>query len=77
MNRQNVYVTLTTISARINKVHETIQSILSQTYPIYKITLYISREPFIIDKGIKNIPTTLSNLKDKEARFNIEYVEYE
>lgn len=72
---KNVYVTLTTISPRINKVHETIQSILNQTYPINKITLYLSKTPFLIDQGIQHIPKKLSNLMEIDQRFMIEYVE--
>ena len=52
---QKVYVSLTTISERIKSVHDTVSSILSQDYHVDRVTLYISKEPFIIDKGIKEI----------------------
>lgn len=75
MDKQKIYVSFTTIAARINRVQETIHSILSQSYPVDKITLYLSSEPFIIDTGIEAIPSTLIRLVEKEKRFNIEYVE--
>ena len=72
---QKVYVSLTTISERVRSVHETITSILSQDYPVDKVTLYISKEPFIIDKGIQDVPVELLILTDADSRFTIEYVE--
>ena len=72
---KNVYVSLTTISQRINIVYETIISILSQDYPIREVSLYISYEPFIIDRGIKIIPKKLEILTQADSRFKIKYVE--
>lgn len=72
---QKVYVTLTTISRRIEKVYETIMSLLTQDYPIDQITLYISLEPFLLDHGIQHIPTELQLLTDLDTRFIISYVE--
>lgn len=75
MDTQKVYVSLTTIAARVNKVKDTIDSILRQTHPVNKITLYLSSEPYIIDTGIETIPSSLIRLAEKEPKFNIEYVE--
>lgn len=74
-NTQKVYVSLTTISQRIKDVYETISSLISQTYPVDRITLYISQEPYIIDKGITEIPVELKILSDIDSRFEITYVE--
>lgn len=74
-NNGKVYISLTTISPRINEIYETISSLISQTYPVTKITLYISQEGYILDKGVKNIPKELKILQEIDSRFHIIYVE--
>lgn len=70
-----VYVSLTTISARITTVMDTILSILQQVYPITAITLYVSKEPYLIDKGIPTVPLELELLGDMDPRFSVVYTE--
>jgi hypothetical protein len=47
-----VYVSLTSISERIDTVHETVKSVLAQTAPIHKLYIFLSSTPFLLDKGI-------------------------
>ena len=70
-----VYVSLTTIHDRISAVHETILSILAQDYPVEGIHLYISKEPYLIDKGITEIPTDLQLVQDIDSRLHIHFTE--
>ena len=70
-----VYVSLTTILDRVEAVHETILSILSQDYPLAEVHLYISKEAYLIDKGISEIPSDLAVVQDLDARLKIHYTE--
>ena len=65
-HKQKIYVSLTTISGRINNVRKVIDSILDQTRKVDGIKLYISREPFLLDNGIpeNQIPDDLKSLQD-------------
>ena len=53
-NFSKVYVSLTSISPRVNKLITTLKSILNQTVIPDKIFLYLSEEEYLIDKGFKN-----------------------
>ena len=70
-----VYVSLTTISQRISKIDNTLQSIFHQTYPITGIFLYISKESYMIDKGIREMPDFLKTLCNEDKRLVINYTE--
>ena len=52
MSAHSVYVSLTTISRRLQDVHVTVKSILNQSLPPTHIFLYISEDPFLLDTGI-------------------------
>lgn len=54
-----VYVSLTAISTRINAVNNTVISILRGSIRPNKIFLFISREGYLIDHGIREIPQGL------------------
>jgi hypothetical protein len=49
-----VYVSIATISSRINQVAKTIASVLSGSMIPDHIYLFISKDPYILDKGIPN-----------------------
>lgn len=68
-----VYISLTTISKRIDTIYDTILSLFSQTYPIEEIHLYISRDPYLLDDGILHIPLGLSKLANSFKSFKIIY----
>lgn len=55
-------ISLTTISSRIDRVEKTISSICNQTRKVHSINLYISSEPFLIDKGIQHTNPVLKDI---------------
>jgi hypothetical protein len=63
--KQPVYVSITTIKDRIDKVHEVIYDVLNGAMMPTKIYLFISEEPYLLDDGIhpeKDLPLALTNL---------------
>lgn len=80
-----IIISLTTISSRINRIHQVIKSLLANDVSLLKhniiIVLYISSNPYLLDKGITNIPSDLLSLaKDHTIRsskisFKIENVQ--
>lgn len=71
-----IIISLTTTSERINTVHKTIYSLLRQkTKYNFSIRLYISKESYLIDRGIQSIPFHLQNILDKYSIFNIYYTD--
>ena len=46
-----VYITMTTISSRVNKIEDTIVSLLNGEVLADRIYLFISSEPFLLDAG--------------------------
>lgn len=57
-------VSLTTISSRISRIKQTIQSIINQTLKPHSINLYISEEPYMIDQGISAKNDYLKEIAD-------------
>ncbi|MDH3378895.1 MAG: glycosyltransferase family 2 protein [Gammaproteobacteria bacterium] len=53
-------ISLTSISGRIGRVEQTINSILEQTFKPHSINLYVSDKPYLIDQGI---PANSDSLK--------------
>ena len=70
-NREKVIITLTTISSRINNIDQVLETLLKQDYINYEIRLYISREAYLLDKGIDDVPSKYLN----DERLKIIYVE--
>lgn len=69
-----IIISLTTISKRINSVHSTIKSLIEQEYNgNYKIRLYISKRPYLLDEGIKKIPYSLKRYEKRFKKFSIHY----
>jgi len=70
---KNLVVSLTTIHSRINKIHHVITSLLSQDVDIkFEVRLYISEEPYLLDKGIQEIPEELARLyAENSGKFSI------
>lgn len=63
--QQPVYVSMTTMSSRIGKVHHTIRSIFEGLIIPDRLYLFISRESFLLDKGIANesaVPAELQSI---------------
>lgn len=57
-----VEVSLTTISTRIGQVDRVISSILAQDPPPARLVLHLSREPWLLDRGIVELPEGLASL---------------
>ena len=69
-------VSLTSISSRIPTLPQTIRSLLEQSYSYLKVNLYLSKEPYLLDEGVPELSTKLSDLlKEAGDRFRISYVE--
>ena len=57
-----IYVSLTSIFSNQNILLKTLKSIMRQSKTPYKIYLYLSEEPYILDNGFKNKKITNINL---------------
>ena len=57
---------LTTISSRIDTLYLVVKSLYEQTCKLNCLYLFISRDPYLLDEGIKTIP---QNLKYYQVRF--------
>lgn len=55
-----VYVSMTTISSRINNIVPSFRTLLSGVIAPNRVYLFISREPYLLDEGIKEIPTSIT-----------------
>jgi hypothetical protein len=60
-------VSLTTISTRIERVAQTIESLVKQTLQPYSVNLYISETPYLLDKGIDSKNENLQRIIDLGA----------
>lgn len=60
-------VSLTTISSRVDRVSQTIDSIAKQTLKPHSINLYISEEPYLLDQGIRRGNEHLQRIADMGA----------
>lgn len=49
---ERIYVCMTTIDSRIDRIKPVVDSLLSQTVKPYRININISKEPYLLDKGI-------------------------
>lgn len=57
-------ISFTTISSRIDRVEKTVASLAKQTRQAHSINLYISTEPYLIDKGIQPDNPILKGIAD-------------
>lgn len=71
----DVDVCLTTISGRIGQVHLVIGSILSQNPPPARVFLYLSQAPWLLDRGVRDLPDPLRDLAAADGRLHIRFVE--
>ena len=72
----HVTITMTAISSRFGSLPQTIKSLLGQNYPNFKVRLYLSREPFLIDNGIGDAPPSplTAMVQSHPDRFQISVV---
>lgn len=52
----HVFISLTTIDSRVDKVDLTVRSLLAQDYDNLSVVLHLSREPYLLDKGVLHAP---------------------
>lgn len=71
----DVDVCLTTISGRIGQVHLVIGSILAQNPPPARVFLYLSHAPWLLDRGVRDLPDPLHDLAAADGRLHIGFVE--
>lgn len=68
-------ICLTSISSRMEKIHLTIISLLEQDYADLTVNLYLSTEPFLLDKGVsKRLPESLEKIRRADSRFKVWFV---
>ena len=60
----NTYISLTTVYGRLDLVRYTLESLIRQKVTANKIFLNISKEPYLIDKGINDYPSWLIELEN-------------
>ena len=72
-----VIISLTTIHSRVEKIHHVITSLLTQNCNIpFEIKLFISKEGYLLDEGIPEIPEALRSLEnDNNEKFSVNYTE--
>ena len=73
----HIYVSLTTIRARLADVHRVVESLLAQEFEpgLFEVTLYLSREPYLLDEGCPVLTPELESLaEDQPGRFRVEFV---
>lgn len=64
--QRKVLVSLTSVSFRINEIGKSLYSILNGVVLPSQIYLFISEDPYLIDKGIKIIPEFLLTLSQQK-----------
>ena len=70
----SLIVTLTSTSVRLTVLKHTLISILDQTHKPDRIVLCISKEPYLVDAGIKELPNWL-NAMNEMGDLEINWVE--
>lgn len=74
MTYGTIDISLTSISSRMATVCQTLRSLLAQSYDDLRIHLHLSREPFLLDKGVPELPEELAQLQRESAgRLRIVY----
>lgn len=71
--REDVTVSLTSTSRRIRHVAAVVRSLLEQDAPAARVVLWLSREPFLMDRGVApaDLPADLRGLEG--SRFEIRW----
>lgn len=59
---EKIYVCMTTIDSRIDRIKPVVESLLNQKLKPFKIIINISQEPYLLDKGIDEKNPVLSDI---------------
>jgi len=68
MSLGKIDISLTSISSRMATLCETLESLLAQDYGDLQIHLHLSREPYLLDKGVPELPADLIAFAKKAGR---------
>lgn len=67
-------ISMTAISTRMATLGQTLRSLLDQSYANLCIHLYLSREPYLLDKGVTELPEDIRQLQREAAgRLKIQF----
>lgn len=72
--RPDIIVSVTTISSRVENLSNTLESILNQGFADFRLSLVVSKEPYLLDRGISEIPQALVKLAEADPRLSIGFV---
>lgn len=56
-------ISLTSMSSRMSTIARTLQSMLDQDYGDLRIHLYLSRDPYLLDEGVPELPQDVAELQ--------------
>lgn len=74
MNYGTIDISLTSIRSRMPTLGATLRSLLAQDYADIRINLYLSREGYLLDEGVPDIPPDILQLQNEAGdRLNITY----
>jgi len=69
--KEKIYICMTTIDSRLPRIKHVVNSLLAQTLKPYKILINISKEPYLLDKGINEKDPILEEIcTDKSVSIN-------
>lgn len=69
-----ILISLTVIHTRLPKLHLTLRSLLGQDYKNFEVRIYASREPFLLDHGIPDVPAAIQRLISLDSRLSWRWV---
>lgn len=73
-NYGTIDISMTSMSSRMATIGQTLRSMLDQSYADLRIHLYLSREPYLLDEGVTELPEDVVALQREAGdRLRIEY----
>jgi hypothetical protein len=73
-NYSTIDISMTSMSSRLSTLHLTLKSLLDQDYGDLVIHLYLSREPYLLDKGITELtPEIIALQQEAGDRLKIQF----
>lgn len=70
----HVIIGLTTMRRRLSTLHLTLTSLLQQDYPSFEVRVFVSRQPFLLDEGVVELPEDCLQLDPSGERLKWEWV---
>ena len=76
MKAPHIDISLTSISTRMDSLPATLRSLLEQNYPEFAVHLYLSKEAYLLDQGVPEIPKEIAKMAAaSEGKLTITYCE--